>query len=98
MGEKQISVEREIDGNEDRIAQGLYIGKPVILDRCKYRRVSRDLSRRCRENTRRQLRCRGSTHHFLEQKLDRSTRYREAIEHTNLISIDPPGIEVQARL
>ena len=33
LGEKQRSVEREIDGNEDRIAYGLYIGKPVILDR-----------------------------------------------------------------
>lgn len=36
LGEKQRSIEREIDGNEDRIAYGLYIGKPVILDRCRY--------------------------------------------------------------
>ena len=41
---------------------------------------------------------RGSSHQNIEQMLDRSTRYREAIEHTDLISIDPPGIEVQARL
>ena len=37
LGEKQRSIEREIDGNEIRIAQGLYIGKPVNLDRCMYR-------------------------------------------------------------
>ena len=40
----------------------------------------------------------GLAHQFLEQKLDRSTRHREAIEHTDPNSIDPPGIEVQARL
>ena len=33
LGEKKRSIEREIDGNEDRIAQGLYIGKTVNLDR-----------------------------------------------------------------
>ena len=27
---------REIDVNENRIAQRLYIGKPVNLDRCRY--------------------------------------------------------------
>ena len=58
LGEKQRSNKREIDGNEIRIAQGLYIGKSVNLNRCRYRQVSRDLSRRCRENTIRQLRCR----------------------------------------
>ena len=59
LGEKQRSIEREIDGNEIRIAQGLYIGKLVNLNRCRYRQVLRDLSRRCRGNTCRQLRCRG---------------------------------------
>ena len=59
LGEKQRSTEREIDGIEDRITHGLYLGKSVILDRYRYRQVSRDLLRRCRENTRRQLRCRG---------------------------------------
>ena len=52
LGEKQRSIEREIDGNEIRIAQGLYIGKPVNLDRFRYRQVSRDLLRKCRGNTR----------------------------------------------
>ena len=59
LGEKQRSIEREIDGNEDQIAYGLYIGKLIILDRCRYRQVSRYLSRRCWENTCQQLRCRG---------------------------------------
>ena len=51
LGEKQRSIKREIDGNEIQIAQGLYIGKPVNLDRCRYRQVLKDLLRRCRENT-----------------------------------------------
>ena len=50
LGEKQRTIEREIDGNEIRIAQRLYIGKPVNLNRCRYRQVSSDLSRRCRRN------------------------------------------------
>ena len=57
LREKQRSIEREIDGNEIQIAQGLYIGKPVNLDRCRYRQVLKDLLRRCRENTLWQLRC-----------------------------------------
>ena len=80
LGEKQRSIEREIDGNEDWIAHGLYIGKPVILDRWRYRQVSRYLSRRCQENTCRQLRCRGGIE-------DQHTRIK------NRSSIDPPGIE-----
>ena len=43
-------------------------------------------------------RYRGSTHQNQERKLNRSTRCREAIKHTDPILIDPPGIEVQARL
>ena len=39
LGEKQRSIEREIDGNEKQITQRLYIGKPVILDRCRYRGI-----------------------------------------------------------
>ena len=74
LGEKQRSIGREIDGNEDRIKHGLYIGKPIILDKCKYRQVSRYLSRRCRENAHRQLRCQGGIEEqhttFIEQKLD----------------------------
>ena len=80
LGEKQRSIETEIDGNEMWITQRLYIGKPVNLDRCRYREVSSDLSRRCRENTRRQLRCRGGIE-------DQHTRIK------NRSSIDPLGIE-----
>ena len=98
LGDKQRSIKREIDGNENRIAQDAYIGQVVNLDRCRYREVSRDLLRKCRENARRQLRCRGTTHQNQEQKLDRSTRCQEVIEDTDPISIDPPGIEVQVRL
>ena len=93
LGEKQRSIEREIDRNENQIAQRPYIKKPVNLDRCRCRKVSRDLSRRCRENAHRQLRCQGTTHQNQEQKLDRSTRCRGAVEDTNQILIDPPGIE-----
>ena len=49
LGEKQRSIEREIEENDFRIAQRPYIEKPVNLDRCRYREVSSDLSRRCRE-------------------------------------------------
>ena len=80
LGEKQRSIEKEIDGNEDWIAHGLYIGKSVILDRCRYRQVSRDLLRRCWENTHRQLRCRGG----IED---------QHINFKNRSSTDPPGIE-----
>ena len=95
---KQRSIERDIEGNENWIAQDAYIRQAVNLDRCRYREVSRDLLRKCRENARRQLRCRGTTHQNQEQKLDRSTRCQEVIEDTDPISIDPPGIEVQVRL
>ena len=80
QGEKQRSIKREIDGNEIQIVQRLYIGKPVNLDRCRYREVSSDLSRRCRGNAHRQLRCR-------EGIEDQYTRIK------NRSSIDPPGIE-----
>ena len=55
--------------------------------------VSRYLLRRCRENGHRQLRYRGTTQQNQEQKLDRSTRCREAIEDAEPLSIDPLGIE-----
>ena len=38
-------------------------------------------------------RCRGTTQQNQEQKLDQSTRCREAIEDADPFSIDPPGIE-----
>ena len=41
LGEKQRSIEREIDGNENRITQRPYIGKLVNLDRCRYRAICR---------------------------------------------------------
>ena len=56
---KQRSIEKEIEENDFRIAQRPYIEQPVNLDRCRYREVSSDLSRRCRGIVRRQLRCRG---------------------------------------
>ena len=77
---KQRSIEREIEGNEFQIAQWAYIMLPLNLNRCRYREVSRYLSRRCREKARRQLRCRGTTHQNQEQKLDRFTRCRGASE------------------
>ena len=85
LGEKQRSIEREIDGNKNRIAQRPYIGKPVNLDRCRYREVSRDLSRRCRENARRQLRCWGG----IEE---------QHIRIKNKSSIDLPGVEKLSRI
>ena len=57
---------------------------------------------RCRENAHRQMqvsrRYRGTKIPNQEWKLDRSTRCREAIEKAGTCSIDPPGIEVLARL
>ena len=94
LGEKQRSIEREIDGNEKQIVQRLYIGKLVNLNRCRYREVSSDLSRKYSSTAEVSRRYRGSTHQNQEQKFDRSTRYWEAIEHTDPISIDPSGIEV----
>ena len=44
---KQRSIEREIEGNEFRIAQGAYIVLAVNLDRCRYQELSRYLSSRC---------------------------------------------------
>ena len=52
LGEKQRSIERDIEGNENRIAQEAYIGQAVNLDTCRYREVSRYLLKRCRENAR----------------------------------------------
>ena len=77
---KQRSIEKEIEENDFRIAQRPYIEQPVNLNRCRYREVSRDLSRRCQENARRQLRCRWG----IEEQL---------IKIKNRSSIDPPGFE-----
>ena len=38
-------------------------------------------------------RCQGTNHQIQEQKLDRSTRCREAIEEAKTFQIDPPGVE-----
>ena len=85
LGEKQRSIERDIEGNENRIAQDAYKGQAVNLDRCRYREVSRDLSRRCRENACRQLRCRGGVE-------------EQHIRIKNKSSIDPPGVEKLLRI
>ena len=51
----------------------------------------------CRENACRTAevssKYRGPTHQIQEQKLDRSTRCREAIEEAGAFSINPPGVE-----
>ena len=74
----------------------------VNLDRCRYQEVSRDLSRRCRENARRQLRCREGIEEQHIRIKNRSSidppRCREAIEEAGASSIDPPGIEEVSRL
>ena len=57
----------------------------INLKKCKYREVSRYLSRRCRENARRQLRCQGGVEEQLNKTKNRS-------------SIDPPGIEKLSRM
>ena len=82
---KQRSIERDIEGNENWIAQDAYIGQAVNLDRCRYREVSRYLSKRCRGNARRQLRCRGGVE-------------EEHIRIKNRSSIDPPCVEKLSRI
>ena len=43
-------------------------------------------------------RCRGTNHQIHEQKLDRSTRCREAIEDAETFSIDPPIVKMLSRM
>ena len=57
-----------------------------------------EVSRKCLSIAEVSRRYQGTTHQNQEQKLDRSTKYRGAVEDTDPISIDPPGIEVLARL
>ena len=89
MGEKQRSIEREIDGNEDQIAHGLYRkannSQQMQVSTCIERSVE-EMLRKYTLTAEVSRRYRGSTHQILEQKLDRSTMYREAIEYTDLIS------------
>ena len=70
--------------NDFWIAQRPYIEQLVNLNRCRYQEVSRDLSRRCRENAHRQLRCREG----IEEK-------HIKIKNRNLI--DPSGVEKLSR-
>ena len=85
LGEKRRSIERERSKkNNFRIAQRPYIEQVVNLDRWRYREVLRDLSRRCRENARRQLRCREG----IEE---------QHIRIKNRSSIDPLGVEKLSR-
>ena len=69
----------------------------VNLDRCRYREVSRYLSRKVSRKwsstAEVSRRCQGTTQQNQELKLDQSTRCREAIEDAEPFSIDPPGIE-----
>ena len=51
----------------------------VNIDRCRCWEVSRHLLRKVSRNGCWQLRNRGTTHQNHEQKLDRSTRYREVV-------------------
>ena len=57
-----------------------------------------EVSRKCLSTAEISRRYQGTTHQNQEQKLDRSTRCREAIEDTDPILIYPLGIEVLARL
>ena len=71
---------------------------PVVnLNKCRCRKVSRHLSRKVLRKwlstAEVSRRCRGTTQQNQEQKLDRSTRCREAIDDVDPFSIDPPGIE-----
>ena len=60
--ERNREVSREIDENEIWITQRLYIGKPINLNRCRYREVSSDLSRKYSSTAEVSRRYRGSTH------------------------------------
>ena len=80
---KEVLRERSKE-NDFWITQMPYIEQLVNLNRCRYREVSRDLSRRCRENAHRQLRCREGIE---EQHIK--------IKKRNLI--DPSGVEKLSR-
>ena len=59
-----------------------------LIERC------RDICQgRCREKQRRQMKLSRNKAKTQEERLDRSTRCREAIEEAGDFSIDPPGIE-----
>ena len=93
--------------NENQIAKKWIYRPSVKLDKCRYRKVSREVSRKrltiakvSREVSRKRSsivkvssRYRGTTHQIQEQKLDRSTRCREAIEAVGAFLIYPLGIE-----
>ena len=96
---KEGAIEREIERNDGRIERGSLNRPSVNLDRWRCRDICRG---RCQEIGLRQIqvsrRCRGTNHQIQEQKLDRSTSCREAIEEVGTFLIDPPGVEKLSRL
>ena len=84
--------------NERRIAMEEYIDPSVMLDSWGIRRYRESCWGRCRGTGRRHLRYRVTKNQIQEQKLDRSTRCRGAIEEAGAFSMDPPGIEEVSRL
>ena len=62
------------------------------------RKLSREESRKWSSTIEVSRKYRVKKNQFQEQKLDRSTRCRGAIEEAEAFSIDPPGIEELSRL
>ena len=84
--------------NEKRIAMEKYIDPSVMLDSWGIGRYWGSCRGRCWGTGRRQLRYPATKNQIQEQKLDRFTRCRGAIEEVGAFSIDPPGIEEVLRL
>ena len=57
------------------------------------RKLLRQVLRKCLSTAKVSRKYRATRNQIQEQKLDRSTRCREAIEEAGAFSIDPPGIE-----
>ena len=62
------------------------------------RKLSREVSRKLSSTAEVSRKYRATKNQIEEQKLDRSTRCRGAIEGAEAFSIDPPGIEEVSRL
>ena len=62
------------------------------------RKLSTEVSRKWSSTAEVSSKYRATKNQFQEQKLDRSTRCRGAIEEAGAFSIDPPGIEKVSRL
>ena len=97
---REVSRERS-KKNDFHIAQKPYIEQLVNLDRCSYREVSRDLSRRCQENARRQLRCREGIeeqHIRIKNRSSINPPSVKKLSRRQELSIDPPSIKEVSRL